>query len=314
MKRNVLVQILLLLILTLPSLFVFSETLTVLHAGSLTVPLRKAEKAFAKQYKNVSFNDESAGSVKIMRMITEIGKEADIVAVADYSLIPQYLIPEFADWYIEFATNQLVIAYTPASKYAKEINQKNWYEILLKNNVEFGYSNPNLDPCGYRTRLMFELAEKYYNIPGLSQKLTMSCSPNNVKSKSVALIAGLESGELDYAFEYLSVAKQNGLKYILLPPQLNFGSQKYANFYSQATIVLSGEKKVIGKPIVYGVTIPKNAPHKELAEKFLAFVLSPQGREIFEDCGQPPIVPQSNLSFERLPKEVARVIEEYVKK
>ena len=309
---------LLISILMLSSFFAFSafaETLMVLHAGSLTVPIRQVEKAFAKQYgQKISFDDESSGSVKIMRMVTQLGKEADIIAVADYSLLPQYLVPKFANWYVKFATNQLVIAYTSSSKYADEINQQNWYEILMKRDVEFGFSNPDLDPCGYRTRLMFQLAEKYYKIPNLSQKLVESCPLNNIKPKSVALIAGLESGELDYAFEYLSVAKQNNLKYLLLPDQLNFGSQKYAQFYSQATLTLSEGKKVIGKPIIYGITIPKNAPHKKLAEEFLAFLLSQKGRKIFEENGQPPIIPQSNVAISKLPKEVAQVIAKYVKK
>ncbi len=292
----------------------FSETLTVLHAGSLTIPIRQVEKAFCEEHKGVSFDDESAGSVKIMRMITEIGKEADVIAVADYSLIPQFLIPKFAKWYVKFASNRLVIAYTPSSAYAKEINQKNWYRILMKKGVEFGFSNPNLDPCGYRTRLMFQLAERYYNIPDLAQKLVTSCPPNNVKSKSVALIADLESGELDYAFEYLSVVKQNKLKYLLLPSQIDFSSPKYSNLYSKATLTLISGKKVIGKPIVYGVTVPENASHKNLANEFVAFLLSKEARKIFYEDGQPPILPMANVPFKELPSEVAQTIEEYVKK
>jgi len=292
----------------------FSETLTVLHAGSLTIPFRQVEKAFCEKHKGVSFDDESNGSVKIMRMITEIGKEADVIAVADYSLIPQFLIPKFTKWYVKFASNRLVIAYTPSSAYSKEINQENWYRVLMKKGVEFGFSNPNLDPCGYRTELMFQLAEKYYGIPNLAQKLIASCPLNNIKPKSVALIADLESGELDYAFEYLSVAKQNKLKYLLLPPQLDFSSSKYAKLYSKATLTLINGKKVIGKPIVYGVTVPENALHKNLANEFVAFLLSEEGRKIFYEDGQPPILPTANVPFKELPSEVAQMIEKYVKK
>ena len=293
----------------------FSQTLIVIHAGSLTIPFRQVEKAFTQHlHRNITFDDEPAGSVKIMRMIDEMGKMADIVAVADYSLIPQFLIPKYANWYVKFATNKLVIAYTPLSKYADEINQDNWYEILLRHGVEYGFSNPNMDPCGYRTRLAFQLAEKYYNVPNLAQKLVSSCPLNNVKPKSVALIAGLESGELDYAFEYLSVAKQNKLKYVLLPDELNFGSQKYSKFYAQSTLTLSDGKKIMGKPIIYGVTILKNAPHKELAEEFLSFLLSANGRKIFKEDGQPPIIPQSDVPIDELPSKVAQVMNEYVEK
>ncbi|WP_456399557.1 tungstate ABC transporter substrate-binding protein WtpA [Mesoaciditoga sp.] len=314
MKKNFAISMIIIVTALFFPILDFSETLTVLHAGSLTIPFRQVEKAFCEEHKGVTFDDESAGSVKIMRMITEIGKEADVIAVADYSLIPQFLIPKFAKWYVKFASNRLVIAYTSSSAYAKEINQKNWYGILMKKGVEFGFSNPNLDPCGYRTELMFQLAEKYYGIPNLDKKLIASCPPNNVKPKSVSLIADLESGELDYAFEYLSVAKQNKLKYLLLPPQIDFSSPKYSNFYSKATLTLINGKKVVGKPIVYGVTVPENTIHKELANEFVAFLLSEEGRKIFYEDGQPPILPTANVSLEKLPFEVAQMIKKYVKK
>ncbi len=295
--------------------FTFADTLIVLHAGSLTKPLREVEKAFAKAYgQPIFFDDEPSGSVKAVKSVTQLGKVADIVAVADYSLIPQYLIPKYASWYVEFASNKLVIAYTPSSEYAKEINNDNWYEILLKRGVEFGFSNPNFDPCGYRTLLMFELAERYYGIPGLSEKLVKVCSPNNIKPKSVDLISGLESGELDYAFEYLSIAKQNHLKYVILPSKLNFGDSEFAHFYSLASLKLIGGKVVRGKPIVYGVTILRNAPHKKLAEEFLAFLLGKNGRKIFEENGQPPTRLTSNLSPSKLPPDISEVVLKYGKK
>lgn len=291
--------------------FVMGETLVVLHAGSLTKPFRDVETAFNQKYgASVFFEDESAGSVKIMKTVTVLGKEADIIAVADYSLIPQYLIPKYANWYVQFATNKLVIAFTKFSKYAKEINSQNWYEILQRPRVEFGLSNPNLDPCGYRTKLMFELAQKYYEVPNLSKELFSACPSNNIKPKAIQLVAALQSGELDYAFEYLSVAKQNNLEYVELPSQLNFGDPKYKKFYSQAVLTLEDGKSVFGKPIVYGVTIPKNAPHKKLAQEFLSFLIGKEGKEIFEKNGQPPIALKTNVSLNQLPLEVKKVFQE----
>ena len=291
--------------------FAMGETLVILHAGSLTRPIRDVETAFNKEYgTNVFFKDESYGSIRVVKSITELGKLVDVVAVADYSLIPQYLIPKYTSWYIQFATNKLVIAYTKNSKYANEINAKNWYEILQRPRVEFGFSNPNIDPCGYRTRLMFELAQKYYKVPNLSKKLISLCPLNNVKPKSIQLVADLQSGELDYAFEYLSVAKQNKLKYVELPSPLNFGDPKYEKFYSQAALTLENGKSVFGKPIIYGVTIPNNAPHKKLAQKFLAFLLGKEGKEIFEKNGQPPIALKTNVALDQLPQDIKNVIQE----
>ena len=75
---------------------------------------------------------EAGGSTKMARLISEVGKQADIMASADFKVIDNNLIPDFAEWNIRFATNQLVLCYTDNSRYAKEITSNNWYEILLK--------------------------------------------------------------------------------------------------------------------------------------------------------------------------------------
>ncbi len=279
--------------------------LMVEHAGSLTKPIREVEDAFNKEKGlDVTFKDESHGSVAVVKDVSELHKLVDVVATADYSLIPKYLIPRYANWYIQFATNKLVIVYTDKSKFADQIDANNWYDILARPGVEFGFSDPNADPCGYRTRLMLKLANLYYKNPDIEEDLVKNCPKANIKPKAVELVAQVQSGELDYAFEYLSVAVQNGLKYLELPDQLNFSNAQYADFYAKATLVLKDGKVVQGKPIIYGITIPKNALNKDLAAKFIAFLLSDKGKEIFAQNGQPFVKFKTNVPKNELPKEL----------
>lgn len=133
--------------------------LIIFHAGSLTVPFAKIEKAFEAKYPEVDVLREAGGSTKMARLISEVGKSADIMASADYTVIDNNLIPNHAAWNVRFATNQLVLCYTDQSRYANEINDKNWYEILQKKEVVWGHSDPNLDPCGYRSVMVLQLAE-----------------------------------------------------------------------------------------------------------------------------------------------------------
>jgi molybdate/tungstate transport system substrate-binding protein len=86
-------------------------------------------------------------------------------------VIDKTLIPGHADWNIRFATNQLVLCYTDKSRFADEINADNWTDILQKKEVVWGHSDPNLDPCGYRSLMVLQLAEKYTNQPGLYDRL-----------------------------------------------------------------------------------------------------------------------------------------------
>jgi molybdate/tungstate transport system substrate-binding protein len=163
--------------------------LVIFHAGSLTVPLDELTKAFQTKHPGVTFETEASGSNDAARKISELGREADLMMSADYTVIDKLLIPDFADWNIRFARNTMVIAYTDQSLYADEINADNWYEILTREGVIYGHSDPDADPCGYRTLLVFQLAEKHYGVEGLAEQLDAACPPENVRPKSVELIA-----------------------------------------------------------------------------------------------------------------------------
>ena len=271
--------------------------LVVYHAGSLTVPVANLTKEFKALHPNLVINTTPGGSRKIARLVAETGQKADILMSADYTVIDTLLIPDHANWNILFAENSMVIMYTNQSRYANEINKDNWYKILLKEGVEYGQSDPNADPCGYRSVLIFQLAENYYQQEGLNLALLDRCPKKNVRPKSVELISLLETGVLDYAFEYESVALQHQLKdekfkYIKLPKAIDLSSLEYIEDYAKATVELSGTEpgKTITKkaqPIVYGITMPFNGENRENALAFLKFLFDKnQGLKIIQDSGQ----------------------------
>ena len=142
------------------------------------------------------------------------------MASADYFVINELLIPEYATWSIRFATNEIVIAFQKKSKYSSEINDSNWMDILLRDDVIYSRSDPDSDPCGYRSVFTFMLAEKYYNKPGLTDKL-ISKNREFIRPKEVDLVALIEANAADYMFQYKSVAIQHNLKYIELPDEIN---------------------------------------------------------------------------------------------
>jgi molybdate/tungstate transport system substrate-binding protein len=219
------------------------------------------------------------------------------MASADYKVIDKLLVPDFGDWNVRFATNQLVLCYTDQSRYADEINAENWYQILQKKEVSWGHSDPNLDPCGYRSLMVVQLAAKYYKDPELYDKLIANRPQENVRPKSVELISLLQTGNMDYAWEYLSVAVQHGLKYITLPDEINLGNYAYDDQYAEAVVRVTGKEPgtfmdIKGKSCTYGVTLIKDAPNREAAVAFLAYMLDPEGGlKVLKEMGQPPFVP-----------------------
>ena len=137
--------------------------------------------------------------------------------------------------------------------------------------------------------MVFQLAEKHYGIPGLADGLR--AKDRHIRPKETDLLALLEAGEIDYVFIYRSVAAQHGLKTVLLPDEINLKSQEFAALYDTAVVEESGKKpgETItrrGEPMVYSVTIPKNAPNRKAAEAWVGLLLSEKGRAIMETNGQ----------------------------
>ncbi len=278
----------------------------VLRAATLTKPFDEIAQAFRKQHPRVSIKQESAGSLANARKITDLKKTADIFASADIEVIEQLLMPAYTDWYISFARNEMVIAFTDQSRYANEINPQNWYQILLKKDARWGYPNPNTDPEGYNTVLMWKLAEKYYKKPGLAQQIERAIPKSNVRDHSIAVQGLLEAGELDYSFQYLSTAKQHKLRYLQMPEGINLGSLAQKEFYKTVEIQLAAgapgqfmTKK--GIPIVYGISILKDAPNPKAAAEFVRFILGAEGQRVIAENYQTPINPPVASDIKRVP-------------
>jgi molybdate/tungstate transport system substrate-binding protein len=290
-----------------------SGTLQIFNAGSLTAPFEQISEEFNKVHPNVEILAEAAGSATTIRKVTELGKECGVIGSADYTLIPDLMYPDYADWYIIFASNQMCLTYTDSSAYADEINSDNWYEVLQREGVTYGRSDPDQDPCGYRTLMVWQLAEIHYDATGLYDSL-FGAEGDWMRPKSVDLIALLESGDLDYAFEYTSVAAQHSLNYVSLPSEINLADTAFTDFYAQAEVEIAGTEPgetliMTGSAIVYGVTIPSNFQRMDLAIAWIDFLLSADGMAIMEANGQPPIVPAITDNADNLPEELKKYVE-----
>ena len=320
--------------------------LAVFAAGSLIIPFADIETAFEAKYPDIDVLAEYHGSIQVMRHVTELHEPIDVVVTADAALVPMLMYatdnPDsgdpYADWFIRFASNYLTLAYTPESLYAGEINQENWPEILSRSDVKFGLSDPRFDAAGYRAMMAFALYEnslKRYDLfktmfnnqfsypvtifrDGSSTTIhipeileTKSDSHILIRGASVFLIALMESGDLDYAFEYESVVKQHGLEMIELPPEVNLRSEELRDFYKNVEVKLDFQRftniepRFIAEPIEYAVTIPDNSPNPEAAEIFIEFLLSDEGRAIMEKNFHPLLDTYSANGYDNIPSSLA---------
>lgn len=285
--------------------------ITIFHAGSLSVPFKNVIADFKKENPGVEVFAESSGSLDAARKITDLNKDCDILAVADYLVIDNLIIPEFASWNFVFASNEMIIAYTEKSRYSTEINSENWQEILLKDDVYIGRSEPDADPCGYRAVFVFQLAEKFLKSENLAEKL-LSKQNTVIRPKEVDLLSLLETGNIDYLMIYKSVALQHNLKFIELPDDMNLSNPDLEELYNSVSMMVAGsepgkESEIKGSSILYSLTIPKNSKNAELALKFAVFLANPQkGGKILRESGMGVINYCADEYKDKLPKELSK--------
>lgn len=288
------------------------DEIIIFHAGSLSVPFKQLADEFEKNNPGVKILMEPAGSLVCARKITELKKPCDIIASADYFVIDRLIVPQYASWSIRFATNEIVIAFQEKSKYAGEINSQNWMDILLRGDVTYARSDPDADPGGYRAVLSFKLAEKYYWKPGLADKLQLK-DRSFIRPKEVDLVALVEANAVDYMFQYKSVAIQHNFKFIELPDEINLGNPSMNGIYNLVSHNVTGSKpgstlKVKGEYINYSLAVLKEAPNSKKAVDFVAYIISPEGMEIFRKNGQEPIVPFTTEQPDIIPDKLKKYL------
>jgi molybdate/tungstate transport system substrate-binding protein len=273
-----------------------SGDIIIFHAGSLSVPFQKIARAFEQEYPGTKVLLEASGSVDCARKITDLHKPCDLMASSDYKIIQKFLIPDYTSWYLPFAGNEIVIAYTDKSNFGENISLKNWHEILLKDDVRYGRADPNADPCGYRTLMVMQLAGSYYGNKDLTEKLS-SKDQKYIRPKEVDLLALLELHETDYIFIYKSVAIQHNLKILELPDEINLKKPELNEHYQQAAVTIKGntpasQVEVRGEAIIYAITRLEKAPNPSAAEAFLHYLLNDEkGIKILNECGHNSLIP-----------------------
>ncbi len=337
-KSGIFIIIAVLSIIVTPSLgFYYSsqQKVEILSAGSMANPLMEIDDSNS----DIGISLESRGSVEVSRMINEGYRNPDIAMVSDYSLIPEYMISEnLTTWYLQFVTNEMVLAFENHSNYSDSINEENWHEILKNPDVRYGFGNPNADPGGYRvlmTLMLNEISQENADIyDSLISSKTALESPTlengvytietmemeelepqdevEISQKEVDLTVRLKEGDLDYMFIYRSVAEQHDLKYIEFSPKTNLGDPHFENFYQQVQVELTDGTVKKAEPISYGLTTIDDT-NEEITSEFLNYMLSTEGRDILEDKGLNPIYPFRTNSREDIPenllKEEINVIE-----
>ena len=263
-------------------------SLRVLHAGSLTALLRQGLAPAWQQVSGMVVESESGHSVALALAIKESRARGDVYMSADAEVNRLLLGPAnggWIRWFVVFAYNSVVLAYSPRSRFLAEFERVRngdlpWHQVLLQPGVQIRRNDPHLDPMGYYTLLVCMLAERHYGLPDLKERL-LGSNTNSEQVKGFTL-PQLESGEIDAMFLYLSAAQGLRLPYLPLPDQINLSNPALAADYAQVHFITNTGQTFSGKPISFSATVLNNADHPDAALRFVEYLLSPVGQQLVQ--------------------------------
>jgi molybdate/tungstate transport system substrate-binding protein len=280
-----------------------TDRLTAFHAGSLAPPFSALEPDF-EAVTGVDVAREVKGSVGSTQKVTQQGRPADVLGVADYRLLRDRVLPAFGDWYAVFATNEMAVQYRPDAPGADDISTDNWWEVLARDDVTVGHSDPAVDPGGYRAVMVQQLGaieldgRRLYDDATYRRLRANSTAPTGTETN---LRTHLRGGSIDYAIYYRSIAETTDLPWVPLQPHVNLAeaTDEYAAHYANATVETDAGT-FTGAPIAYGITVPSVAESPDAGARWVERVATAPGRDALTAAGleptDPVVVPASHAA------------------
>ncbi len=270
-----------------------TDIVSILYAGSLGAVMERGLAPAFERASRYRVQAEGHGSVAAARMIRDRLRAPDVFISADPAVNAAVLMGPhngaIAEWYLTFASAELVLGYNPRSRFKAQLDEARagkvpWNDVLAKPGVKFGRTDPNLDPKGYRTLFLFELAERHYRKPGLGALLGGPTNPAQIFPEPELLIR-LESGQLDAAVFYRHEVTAHGLPFVELPDEVNQGNPRFASLYRERIYTTDRGVTVTAAPIVFTATIPNVARNRAGGLAFVRFLLSEHARGLLKQYG-----------------------------
>jgi len=266
--------------------------LEVLYAGSLQEVA--AGELFPRFERLTGYRcEERGGGSREWAKQLRLGRvRADVLLSADASVNELELMrpgEEVAEWYLIFATNELVIAYStdsPSSVQMRALAQeKDGWLRLLQAGYRIGRPDPEVDPKGYRTLFALQLAEARLGLRGLVAQVAGPARNPEQLHAAAELMPMLERGDLDVMLCYRSQAEETRVPFLALPEQINLGSPDLAEVYAAASYQCTDGTVYRGALIAYTATPIRSGRHPLAAAAFLVFLASREAAEIIERHG-----------------------------
>ena len=269
-----------------------ARTLTALqvaYAGSMGSMMDGAVRPAIAQALGADLQGRAQGSTGLATMIVAGSIRPDVFISVTPGPMRTVISAGKAVRAIPIARTEMVIAYSPKSRFAAEFaksgqsndaSAKSWWQILEAPGVRFGRTDPTTDPQGINIIFTMQLAADYYHQADLADKiLGPQINPRQIFMEP-QLMARLQAGQLDASSAYKTQPGSFGLPFVALPKGINLGDAAMEPAYKKATVTLNG-KTLHPSPLVFFAAVMKDAPQPELAGRFVAWLQGSAAREIF---------------------------------
>lgn len=283
-------------------------TLTLLTAAPLTPALRLAAESFAVR-EAVRVVIDTLPELETGGPETPRLRAADVVALQDAELVARYIARREATWWLPFAGNRVVVAWSDSARRPIALDSANWTGVLTRRATRVGRADPATTALGVHTLLAMQLAERARGERGLAARLQRAGATSLVLGGADTLAGALRAGAVDVIWTYESLARAKGLRYLHLGDDIDLGDAARAAQYAAATVTLpravaraaaAGDTtagvapdsiELRGTALRYTLTIPSQTTNLALAERFVRFLFAREQGRILLGGDFTPITP-----------------------
>jgi len=249
--------------------------LDVAYAGSMGSMMEGPIKAAAATM-GIDMHGRAQGSDALAQLIVGGSITPDVFVPVTPGPMMTVLKAGKATTAAPIARTEMVIAYSPKSKYAQAFDDAAagkhgampWWQILQQSDIRFGRTDPATDPQGRNIIFTLRLAEAFYKQPGLAQKILGDTLNAAQIFGEPTVEARLQSGELDAASAYKIQPGPFNLPYVHLPHEINLGDLSMQSAYAQTSLDLGG-KTYHPQALAYFAAVITGSAHPDKAQAFV---------------------------------------------
>jgi molybdate transport system substrate-binding protein len=257
----------------LPAAAALAADLDVFHADSLAGPMRELKRAFEALRPGVTLKLTPGVSRQLAERILK-GEACDVYASSAPAVIDEDLMGKpvagsgtiAATWYVVFSANEMVIITAKGNPLGIRRAAD-----LARPGLRVARVTGEKDLATARTLEFLKRATAMEGSPELAQRIVDSAPADAARPTNVPdTVNAVRQGRADAAVVYYSaaVAARADVDIVRFPDSVN-----------------------LSEAIRNAATVPGTARQSADALRFVAFLLTPEAREILQATGQPPVVP-----------------------